>query len=80
MIVTITSKRQVTFPRQVMERLHLRAGDTLSISETEDGILIKPHRFDAESFAPLKGKFDPMLPAPDSEAIHHAALSKDLRA
>lgn len=79
MIVTITSKRQVTFPKTVMEKLHLRTGDTLSISETEDGILIKPHRFDAGSFAPLKGKFDPLLSAPDSDEIRHAALSKDLR-
>lgn len=79
MIVTVTSKRQVTFPKQVMERLHLRPGDTLLISETEEGILIKPNRFETEGFAPLRGKVDVSLPEPDHEAIRHAALDENLR-
>lgn len=79
MIVTITSKRQVTFPKKVMENLHLHTGDKLSISETKNGILIKPHRFDAASFAPLKGKINPIQSKPDYDEIRHAALSKDLR-
>ena len=79
MIVTITSKRQVTFPKQVMDKLHLHTGDKLSISDTEDGILIKPHRFDAASFAPLKDKINPLPGKPDYDDIRHAALSKDLR-
>jgi len=79
MQVKVTSKRQVTFPRHVMDRLHLRTGDTLSISETSEGILIKPHRFDASKLAPLKGKFPPDLSPPDFDNIRHAALDPDLR-
>ena len=79
MIVTITSKRQVTFPKQVMEKLHLHEGDKLELSETEQGILIKPHRFDINDLAPLKSKIDKNLSTPDIDSIRHAALDENLR-
>lgn len=79
MLVKITSKRQVTFPRRVMEQLHLQAGDQLSLTETKDGILMRPKRFDATGFAPLKGKIDHNLPAPDYDRIRHASLDAKLR-
>jgi len=62
-----------------MEKLHLRAGDTLSVSETENGILIQPHRFDVSKLAPLKGRISSDLPPPDLDSIRHAALDPDLR-
>ena len=62
-----------------MEKLHLHEGDTLTLSETEDGILIKPHRFDIDSFAPLKSKINKDLPAPNLDSIRHAAFNKSLR-
>ncbi len=80
MIVKITSKRQVTFPKAVMESLRLKEGDTLTLSETPDGILIKPNRFDLASLAPLRTKIRADLPAPDFESIRHASLDPDLRA
>lgn len=79
MLLKITSKRQVTFPRKVMEKFHLRAGDTLTVSETDGGIVIKPHRFDVSKLAPLKTKVSSDLPAPNFDAIRHAALDPDLR-
>lgn len=79
MIVKITSKRQVTFPKQIMEKLRLREGDTLTLSETKEGIVIKPHRFDRKNLAPLRGKFRVDLPEPDFKAIRHAALDPRLR-
>ena len=69
----MTSKRQVTFPRQVVEKLHLKEGDTLQISETPEGILVRPHRFDPHKLAPLRNKIQSDLSAPDLEAIRHAA-------
>ncbi|MGJ8641022.1 MAG: PIN domain-containing protein [Opitutaceae bacterium] len=56
MIVTLTSKRQVTFPKRVVEQLRLRAGDSLVLTETPDGVLMRPRRFDDAQLAPLKGK------------------------
>jgi AbrB family looped-hinge helix DNA binding protein len=79
MLLKITSKRQVTFPRHVMERLRLKEGDTLSISETDEGILIKPHRFNIEKLAPLKKLVAQNLPAPNLDEIRHAALDSNLR-
>ena len=79
MLVKITSKRQVTFPKQVMEKLRLKEGDTLSVSETSDGILIKPHRFDIEQLAPLRKVVDQTLPSPTLREIHYAALDPMLR-
>ena len=79
MIVKITSKRQVTFPKQVMEKLHLHEGDILTLSETDEGILIKPHRFNINDFAPLRDKIEKDLPLPDLDTIRHASLDKNLR-
>ena len=79
MIVTITSKRQVTFPKQVMKKLHLHEGDKLELSETDEGILIKPHRFDSSNFAALKSKIDEDLSAPDMDSIRYATLDENLR-
>ena len=79
MIVKITSKRQVTFPKLVMERFALKEGERLQLSETPEGILIQPHRFNPEKFAPLRNRIPDDLPAPDFEAIRHAALEPRLR-
>lgn len=72
MIVKMTSKRQVTFPKQVMQRLNLKEGDTLQISETNDGIVIRPLRFDINKLAPLRSKIDMNLPPPDIDEMRHA--------
>ena len=79
MLVKMTSKRQVTFPKAVVEKLHLKAGDSLAVQETEDGILIRPHRFDISRLAPLREKIAQDLPAPDLETARHAALDPRLR-
>jgi len=79
MIVTITSKRQVTFPKKVMEKLYLHEGDTLKLTETKDELLIKPNRFKANDFGPLKSKINKVLPTPDIDSIRHATLDKNLR-
>ncbi|MCC5841921.1 MAG: AbrB/MazE/SpoVT family DNA-binding domain-containing protein [Opitutales bacterium] len=76
----MTSKRQVTFPRQVVEKLHLKEGDRLQISETPNGILLRPHRLDFEKLAPLRTLIRPELPAPDLDEVRHAsALKPSLR-
>jgi len=79
MIVTITSKRQVTFPKRVMDQLHLNAGDRLTLTETGEGILMRPKRFDPEGLAPLKAQINKNLPAPDYKKIRHASLDPKLR-
>ena len=78
MIVTLTSKRQITFPKRVAEQLHLKAGDSLVLTETPDGVLMRPRRFDDEQMAPLKDKIR-KAGTLDLEAIRHAAQDPALR-
>lgn len=73
MIAKVTSKRQVTFPKKVMESLNLKAGDTISLLPTPDGILVRPHRFDSSKLAPLRDKIQEDFPSPNLKEIRHAA-------
>ena len=79
MIAKITSKRQVTFPKKVMEELNLKTGDTLSLQATSEGILIRPHRLDVSKLAPLRDQVDMNLPAPDMEEIRRVSIHQNLR-
>jgi AbrB family looped-hinge helix DNA binding protein len=79
MIIKVTSKRQVTFPKRVMDKLRIKSGDSLSLKETAQGILIRPHRFDIANFAPLRDHIASDLPTPDYQTIRHAALDPRLR-
>jgi antitoxin PrlF len=57
---TLTSKGQLTLPKAIRDRLHLRAGDRLEVTLREDGvILMEPVMVDVSQ---LKG----ILPAPAS--------------
>lgn len=79
MIIRITSKRQVTFPKKVMDHFHLKAGDALILSETENGLLIRPRRFSPEQLAPLRRQIPEAFPPLDLEAVRHAANNPELR-
>ncbi|MGC9453096.1 MAG: AbrB/MazE/SpoVT family DNA-binding domain-containing protein [Oceanipulchritudo sp.] len=79
MIIKMTSKRQVTFPKRVAEKFHLKAGDKLSVEETENGILVRPYRLDISKLAPLRHKIAQDLPEPDYTTVRHAALDPRLR-
>ncbi len=55
---TLTSKGQLTLPKAIRDRLHLRVGDRLEVTLREDGvILMEPVTVDVSQ---LKG----ILPAP----------------
>ena len=54
MIVKITSKRQVTFPAQVLDALGVRPGDQLELEEGPDGFILRPQRIDPNRLAPSR--------------------------
>ncbi len=56
MLLKITSKRQVTFPAQVLEALGVKPGDRLELRETPEGYLLRPRRIDPSRLAPLRDK------------------------
>ena len=56
MLITITSKRQATFPAKVLEAMGAKPGDRLELIETPDGFLLRARRIDPTRLAPLRGK------------------------
>lgn len=56
--VKLTSQHQITIPKRVCERLHLKGGDRLEVSVTSDRkLLLKPKRLiDADDAAYRLGK------------------------
>ncbi len=50
----VTSKGQVTIPKQVRLALRIRAGDTLIFETDEEGVRIRPQR-PANAFAEYEG-------------------------
>lgn len=59
MLVRITSKRQVTFPKRVLEELGVGPGDQLELREGPDGFILKPRRIDHSKLGTLRDKIDP---------------------
>lgn len=62
MIVTITSKRQVTFPARVLETLGVGPGDKLELVESPDGFILRPRRIDLSKLGYLRDKIPPETP------------------
>ena len=62
MIVKITSKRQVTFPKQVLEAMGVGPGDRLEILEGTDGFILRPQRIDLSKLGGLRDKIKPGTP------------------
>ena len=62
MIVKITSKRQVTFPKHVLEEMGVGPGDRLELLEGPNGYTIRPQRIDYSKLGGLRGKRKPGTP------------------
>jgi AbrB family looped-hinge helix DNA binding protein len=56
MLVTITSKRQVTFPAHVLDALGVKPGDRLELRPSPDGFVLKAKRIDLRKLGTLKSK------------------------
>ncbi len=54
MFVKITSKRQVTFPKHVLDALGVGPGDQLELEETDAGFVLRPRVLDPSRLAPLR--------------------------
>ncbi len=53
MYVKITSKRQVTFPKHVLDTIGVGPGDQLELQQTDDGYILRPRRLRLESLGGL---------------------------
>lgn len=45
-VTTVGSSTGIVLPKEILERLHLRKGDSVYLSETPDGVHISPYRPD----------------------------------
>ena len=54
MLVKITSKRQVTFPKRVLDELGVGPGDQLELLEGPDGFTLRPRRIDLSKLGYLE--------------------------
>ncbi len=79
MFITITSKRQVTFPAHVLDALGVKPGDRLELQSSPDGFLLRPKRVDTSRLAPLRGKLKPGAPAFDVHTFREQAHAPALR-
>ncbi len=62
MLVKITSKRQVTFPKRVLDELGVGPGDQLELLEGPDGFTLRPKRIDLSKLGYLGDKIPPGTP------------------
>ena len=56
MFITITSKRQVTFPAHVLDALGAKPGDRLELRPGPNGFVLRATRVDSSRLAPLRGR------------------------
>jgi len=54
--VTVSSKGQITLPKELREKYHLKEGETVAILDASEGILIKHGRSSLRGL--LEGKVD----------------------
>jgi AbrB family looped-hinge helix DNA binding protein len=52
--VTITSKGQMTLPKEIRDELKLKAGDKLLIEKQGDGYVLRPRRSALELFTKFR--------------------------
>lgn len=69
MLVKITSKRQVTFPKRVLDEMGVGPGDRLELLEGPDGYILRPKRIDRSKLAPLRDLIPPGTPPYDIRKI-----------
>jgi AbrB family looped-hinge helix DNA binding protein len=79
MLVTITSKRQVTLPARVLDALGVKPGDRLELQPSPEGFLLRAKRVDASRLAPLRGKLSRSAPAFDIHALREQGHDPALR-
>jgi antitoxin PrlF len=70
MLITMSSKGQITIPKSVRESLNLETGDTIALIQVDDEIVLKPVKKNIFDFI---GKIPPSSGSPEWEDIRNEA-------
>ena len=62
MLVRITSRRQITIPKHILDALGMGPGDQLQLIEESDALTLKPKRIDLSRLGTLRDKIPPEIP------------------
>lgn len=73
MLLTLTAKRQVTFPAQVLQSLGARAGDKIELVPSPEGFLLRTRLVDRSRLGVLRNK---ILASAQDFDIQHFRESK----
>ena len=79
MYIKITSKRQVTFPKHVLDALGVAPGDQIELQETADGFMLRPRRIRLEMLGTLAEKIDPDIEPFDIRTFRDGTYDPSLR-
>ena len=83
MLLTVTSKRQVTFPAHVLASLGAKPGGRIELTPSPQGYILRAKTVDSSRLAPLRGTLGGTLgvsPAPfDIQSFRAKAHDPALR-
>ena len=79
MRMKITAKRQVTFPKRVLDALGVGPGDRLELIEGAEGFVLRACRIDPTRLAPLREKLPKNVGAFNLDAFREQPHDPSLR-
>ena len=79
MLLTVTSKRQVTFPAHVLAALGAKPGGRIELKAGPQGFTLRAKVVDASRLAPLRGKLKNQGTPFDLQAFREQAHDPSLR-
>ena len=79
MLLTVTSKRQVTFPAHVLASLGAKPGGRIELTPSPQGFILRAMVVDASRLAPLQGTLGAIKLPFDIHALRDKAYDPALR-
>ncbi len=79
MLLTLTAKRQVTFPAQVLLSLGANVGDKIELMPTPEGFLLRTRVIDSSKLGVLRKKITTFTPDFDIQRFRDSPYDRTLR-
>ncbi len=79
MLLTLTAKRQVTFPAHVLLSLGANVGDKIELLPSSEGFLLKTRLIDTSRLGVLRKKIKAVAPDFDVHRFRESSYDRSLR-